>query len=230
MIYTNGRFWPARHKYYISTPLPTRHRLRSHGIETCHTTKYRNGLATTCGRPKYGLRPLWTEWDWFTDGKHGRKESWLFHLFRLHGERCFVHWLQSLMLSRLMRNGPRARRASFRKTGNQTHVLHSFSVCCHQQRVTYLGNGRSFEAVFCILFKTNSFLLWWKISFRIIKNIVKWCIKAVANVHFVNFLVRLLFKCGFKAGPPPWFEFLVIFDFFAPWHRGGREASSVKIL
>ena len=29
---------------------------------------------------------------------------------------------------------------------------------------------------------------------------------------------------------PPWFEFLVIFDFFAPWYRRGREASSVKIL
>ena len=35
----------------------------------------------------------------------------------------------------------------------------------------------------------------------------------------------------FKAGPPPpWFEFLVIFDFFAPWYRRGWEASSVKIL
>ena len=34
-----------------------------------------------------------------------------------------------------------------------------------------------------------------------------------------------------KAGPPPpWFEFLVIFDFFAPWYRRGWEASSVKIL
>ena len=33
-----------------------------------------------------------------------------------------------------------------------------------------------------------------------------------------------------KAGPPPWFEFLVIFDFFAPWYRKSREASSVKIL
>ena len=30
--------------------------------------------------------------------------------------------------------------------------------------------------------------------------------------------------------PPPWFEFLVIFDFFAPWYRRGWEASSVKIL
>ena len=29
--------------------------------------------------------------------------------------------------------------------------------------------------------------------------------------------------------PPPWFEFLVIFDFFAPWYRKCREASSVKI-
>ena len=28
---------------------------------------------------------------------------------------------------------------------------------------------------------------------------------------------------------PPWFEFLVIFDFFAPWYRKSREASSVKI-
>ena len=33
----------------------------------------------------------------------------------------------------------------------------------------------------------------------------------------------------FKAGPP-WFEFLVIFDFFASWYRKSREASSVKIL
>ena len=32
-----------------------------------------------------------------------------------------------------------------------------------------------------------------------------------------------------KAGPPPWFEFFVIFDFFAPWYRKSREASSVKI-
>ena len=33
-----------------------------------------------------------------------------------------------------------------------------------------------------------------------------------------------------KAGPPPpWFGFLVIFDFFAPWYRRHREASSVKI-
>ena len=31
-----------------------------------------------------------------------------------------------------------------------------------------------------------------------------------------------------KAGPP-WLEFLVIFDVFAPWYRRGREASSVKI-
>ena len=31
-----------------------------------------------------------------------------------------------------------------------------------------------------------------------------------------------------KAGPP-WFDFLVIFDFFAPWYRRSREASSVKI-
>ena len=28
---------------------------------------------------------------------------------------------------------------------------------------------------------------------------------------------------------PPWFEFLVIFDFFAPWYRRRRETSSVKI-
>ena len=33
---------------------------------------------------------------------------------------------------------------------------------------------------------------------------------------------------SFKAGPP-WFEILVIFDFFAPWYRKSREASSVKI-
>ena len=32
---------------------------------------------------------------------------------------------------------------------------------------------------------------------------------------------------SFKAGPP-WFEFLAIFDFFAPWYRRSREASSVK--
>ena len=32
-----------------------------------------------------------------------------------------------------------------------------------------------------------------------------------------------------RGAGPPWFEFLVIFDFFAPWHRRGREASSVKI-
>ena len=31
-----------------------------------------------------------------------------------------------------------------------------------------------------------------------------------------------------KAGPP-WFEFLVIFYFFAPWYRKSRDASSVKI-
>ena len=30
-----------------------------------------------------------------------------------------------------------------------------------------------------------------------------------------------------KAGPP-WFEFLVTFNFFAPWYRRSREASSVK--
>ena len=30
--------------------------------------------------------------------------------------------------------------------------------------------------------------------------------------------------------PPPWFEFLVVFDFFAPWYRKSWEASSVKIL
>ena len=33
-----------------------------------------------------------------------------------------------------------------------------------------------------------------------------------------------------RQDPPPWFEFLVIFDFFAPWYRRGWEASSVKIL
>ena len=31
-----------------------------------------------------------------------------------------------------------------------------------------------------------------------------------------------------KAGPP-WFEFLVIFDFFAPWYRKSRGAFCVKI-
>ena len=31
-----------------------------------------------------------------------------------------------------------------------------------------------------------------------------------------------------KAGPP-WFEFLVIFDVFAPWYRKRREAFSVKV-
>ena len=31
-----------------------------------------------------------------------------------------------------------------------------------------------------------------------------------------------------KAGSP-WFEFLVIFDFFAPWYGRSEEASSVKI-
>ena len=33
-----------------------------------------------------------------------------------------------------------------------------------------------------------------------------------------------------RTPPPPWFEFLVVFDFFAPWYRRGWEASSVKIL
>ena len=33
-----------------------------------------------------------------------------------------------------------------------------------------------------------------------------------------------------RQDPPPWFEFLVIFDFFARWYRRGWEASSVKIL
>ena len=36
-------------------------------------------------------------------------------------------------------------------------------------------------------------------------------------------------KSGLRQDPP-WFEFLVILDFFAPWYRRGREASSVKIL
>ena len=41
---------------------------------------------------------------------------------------------------------------------------------------------------------------------------------------------RLCFSCRklTKAGPP-WFEFLVIFDFFAPWYRKSRGASRVKI-
>ena len=49
-------------------------------------------------------------------------------------------------------------------------------------------------------------------------------------------LSRALFTCGgiklwtILRQDPPWFEFLVIFDFFAPWYRRGWEVSSVKIL
>ena len=46
-------------------------------------------------------------------------------------------------------------------------------------------------------------------------------INSLLNAKIVNLL---------KAGPPPWFEFSVIFDFFAPWNRRDWEASSVKIL
>ena len=47
------------------------------------------------------------------------------------------------------------------------------------------------------------------------------------RVHI--FLNSQLTSHTIKAGPPPWFGFLVIFDFFAPWYRRRREASSVKI-
>ena len=35
--------------------------------------------------------------------------------------------------------------------------------------------------------------------------------------------------CRKGSPPPPWFEFLVILDFFAPSYRRIKEASSVKI-
>ena len=44
-------------------------------------------------------------------------------------------------------------------------------------------------------------------------------------VHsIICFGFSITFLYLFKAGPP-WFEFMVIFDFFAPWHRKSREAS-----
>ena len=45
---------------------------------------------------------------------------------------------------------------------------------------------------------------------------------------FEAWKTRMLLKVSLRQDPP-WFEFLVIFDFFAPWYRRGREASSVKI-
>ena len=44
------------------------------------------------------------------------------------------------------------------------------------------------------------------------------------DVFFSLILSVILLKAG-----PPWFEFLDIFDFFAPWYRRRREVSSVKI-
>ena len=41
----------------------------------------------------------------------------------------------------------------------------------------------------------------------------------------VKILVKVLLRQD-----PPWFEFLVILDFFAPWYKRDWEASSVKIL
>ena len=35
--------------------------------------------------------------------------------------------------------------------------------------------------------------------------------------------------CMLRQDPPPWFEFLAIFDLFAPWYRRSGEAPSVKI-
>ena len=52
-----------------------------------------------------------------------------------------------------------------------------------------------------------------------------------ARVRFdgpVECLTDMFLGVILKAGPP-WFEFLVIFDFFAPWYRKSKEASSVKI-
>ena len=54
-----------------------------------------------------------------------------------------------------------------------------------------------------------------------------WMIRAwiCANAGAVTLAcMHVLFKAG-----PPWFEFLIIFDFFAPWYRRSREASSVKL-
>ena len=40
----------------------------------------------------------------------------------------------------------------------------------------------------------------------------------------------MILECSFPSRQdPPWFGFLVIFDFFAPWYRRSWEASSVKI-
>ena len=49
--------------------------------------------------------------------------------------------------------------------------------------------------------------------------------KKLYHIRAYDFGVQFSFKAG-----PPWFEFLVIFDFFAPWYRTRWEASSVKIL
>ena len=49
------------------------------------------------------------------------------------------------------------------------------------------------------------------------------CLVDNQGIFVINWCFRY-----FKPGSP-WFEFLVMFDFFAPWHRKGREASSVKV-
>ena len=51
------------------------------------------------------------------------------------------------------------------------------------------------------------------------------------RIFLSNFHRRCLstFSIPWLRQDPPLFEFLVIFDFFAPWYRQSREASSVKI-
>ena len=151
--------------------LPTTHRLRSPGIETCHTTKYRTGLATTCGRLKYGLRPLGTEWDRFTDGKTQKKRKLIISLLPIAREAVFCSLIAKSYLSRLIRKGPLARRASFRKTGNQTHVLQSFSECVATDKEwRKSGMEGLLTRFFAFCWRQTLFCFDEKISFRIKKK------------------------------------------------------------
>ena len=84
--------------------------------------------------------------------------SWL-------GSRLTYHRVWNVVrdskMSRRMRRGPLAWPAGFRETGSEIYVFQSISMCGRRQKTTHLGNGRRFfEAVFCILFRTNSLIFY----------------------------------------------------------------------
>ena len=91
-----------------------------------------------------------------------------------------------------------------------------------------LGLWFSFSSVLMLLLSLRFFFVFLVLSFFLFWYLVWQCISAVAGKFSRLSSFIIVMAVSFKAGPP-WFEFLVSFDFFALWCRKSRRASCVKI-